>query len=108
MTFCALSTGGGSGTDCALSIDGGSGAYCAISTTQGVGRGSDSGTTFCAQPATAQASAIESLCCTAPYPFTSALSGSANGLTRAATHVTTPDPLRRDPALPTPYRSRRL
>src|SRR5690349_1033512 len=68
MTFWPLSTGGGSGTDCALSIDGGSGMYCAISTAQGVGRGSDSGTTFCAQPATAQASAIESLSCTDPIP----------------------------------------
>src|SRR5215467_11281239 len=68
MMFCALSTGGESGTNCALSIDGGSVAYCAISTAQGAGEGCDSGTTFCAQPTTAQASAIESLCCANPIP----------------------------------------
>src|SRR5215470_3578675 len=68
MTFWALSISGGSRTDCALSMDGGSGTYCAISTAQGVGAGSDSGTTFCAQPATAQASAIDSLSCTYPIP----------------------------------------
>src|SRR5262245_4458058 len=68
MTLSALSTGGGFGTDCALSMGGGSGTFSAMSTAQGVGRGSDSGTTFCAQPATAQASAIESLSCTKHIP----------------------------------------
>src|SRR5262249_19803647 len=64
MTFSASRTDGVSETDCALSIGRGSGTFCAMSTAQGADRGSDSGTTYYAQPATA--SAIESLSCTRP------------------------------------------